>query len=192
MRKRLMLIMSAILVVNLVITLVLVFTNTGDGDSSIPIARTLDEAVETELESIRMIDDTAVASLQEQLAVGEQFSIEPRELAEAWLKDFDFTIGEIVQDGDTATVNVVITSRSLQAAIEEAMPIMGEIIGNLSESDDIEEAYKTCGEVLMDSLRGGQLISRSIDLNFYQRSIDGAWVIDPQSKKDLAAALAAY
>jgi len=187
-----MLIMSAILVVNLVITLVLVFTNTGDGDSSIPIARTLDEAVETELESIRMIDDTAVASLQEQLAVGEQFSIEPRELAEAWLKDFDFTIGEIVQDGDTATVNVVITSRSLQAAIEEAMPIMGEIIGNLSESDDIEEAYKTCGEVLMDSLRGGQLISRSIDLNFYQRSIDGAWVIDPQSKKDLAAALAAY
>lgn len=148
----------------------------------------LRSAVRADLDGIMRAEPAALEMLSEQLAVGDQFGIDPHAFASAWLDGFSYSIDGLSIEADSAMVEITISSRSIQAALESSMPDIEQLMAKVTETDDIDLVYEQCGQIVLRNLQSGQLTTDSLTLIYH---LSGrSWVMDVRSSKELALSLA--
>ena len=144
-------------------------------------------SLSTDLASIKNTDSAALELLSEQLSVGDQFGIDSKDLAKAWLSGFTYSTDSFEEYGTSATAKVTVTSRSLQSAMDKSMPAIGQVMANPSDDENIEALYARCGQILLENLKAEPLATTSLVLTYHL--VDGKWVMDTQSERELASVL---
>jgi hypothetical protein len=148
-------------------------------------------SVSRDLNAIRRIDYETLRLLGDQLAIGEQFGLSPKEVASILLEGYTYSIDSIEEEGEIAEVEISVTSRQLASVSVEILPEIARIMNNSQyEGRDIQEQYALAGEVLLEALRRQPLTTQTLTLTYHQSN--GIWVIENRSAKDLALALAGY
>jgi hypothetical protein len=103
----------------------------------------------------------------------------------AWLDGFDFTIGEIAIDGDTANATVTITCKQIYPAVTAAQEriLSDEDLSGLT-SDEIE---KRLNEIIVEELQSFSPASTEIVIPCNKS--DNTWSVDIASTAELTNAL---
>ena len=176
----------AFVVFILIITL-LVFVNASLTACTVSGEKSIRNDLTKSLDAIKKANPEALGQLSEQLALGEQFGIEPKEFAKVWFEGFSYSIESIVIDGQTATVKIAVTSRQLMSLLDEALSDIGAVMNDPALQDDIEAQYKKAGQILLDKLRAQPLKTLRLELIYHQEN--GKWIMDANSWQDIIVEL---
>lgn len=143
-----------------------------------------------ELDQIKSLSEDALAEIEGQVdaetqEIFSEVGITTNDLMTAYLDGFDYSIGDVTVDGDTATAQVTLTAKT-QADLTAAMNAAVENIdyGELIASGDLT----LIGTTIIDSLKATgprQLDPITITLS----KVDGQWVDDGSAEEVVAAAL---
>lgn len=128
------------------------------------------EGVTQEFESIKNLDD---ATLDEILggftesADLSEYGIDNAEFCKSWLSGFDYTVDDVVVDGDNATVTVSVTIKSLEEALTNWQSKMEELAGSEEyASMTTEDLYAAIGTSLMESLDTASMSNETVELPY--------------------------
>jgi len=145
-------------------------------------------ALSDDLTGIEHSDPVALGLLGDQLSVGEQFGVKPEDLSRAWFDGFESSVGSMVVEGDIATVEVTITCKRLQPAVDKSLPAINDLMTGPNTTDDLNALYEQSGKILLGNLQAEPLVTTVLTLTYQFEN--GERVLTPQSKKDLALELA--
>lgn len=136
----------------------------------------LRDAVAQELDIYKNMDEKAMGMVVES-AENEgltELGIDGEEFAAAVLDGFDYSINDVTIDGDTATVNVTIISKSMSDFETKFNEAVGELMspdGSSLFADNVQEAV---GTLAMKTFDTTDIIEEDVDLKF---KLDGStWV----------------
>ena len=113
------------------------------------------DAITSELESIKTLDEAFLAEMVDGLSADEftTYGIDPTEFMSSYLAGFDYSIGDISVDGDTATATVTLTCKSFSAYEESLTAKSSDAVQNndlASMSED--EINKLIGKIMVEAL----------------------------------------
>lgn len=135
------------------------------------------QAVSQELDIYKNLDEEAMNMVMES-AESEgltDLGIDGREFATAVLDGFDYTINSVTIDGNHATANVTITSKSMsdfeQRLNDSASALVDAPSTSLMSSDEIKQKV---GELAMETFGETEIIDETIDIEFELK--DSTWV----------------
>jgi hypothetical protein len=113
--------------------------------------------------------------------------IDGKEFIDAWLDGFDYTIGDVAVEGDTATVKVNLTSKNLVGAL---MNIQSEATTYFQENgvSSQDEAYKAIGQLMMDDITNATPESMDVELTL-EKDSKGNWAITSDGMSALMNAI---
>ena len=140
------------------------------------------------LDEVKNVDDATIEELMGSVDTSqlEPYGIDGTEFARSLLDGFDYSIGDITVDGDTATAQVSITCKSAMDLYDELENMMTE----LSEDPDIlsllsdEEAFNArLGELLMEAMDSLEPSTKDLELAY--TNADGTWTMDSSSAAEL-------
>ena len=140
------------------------------------------------LDEVKNVDDATIEELMGSVDTSqlEPYGIDGTEFARSLLDGFDYSIGDITVDGDTATAQVSITCKSAMDLYDELENMMTE----LSEDPDIlsllsdEEAFSArLGELLMEAMDSLEPSTKDLELTY--TNADGTWTMDSSSAAEL-------
>lgn len=129
------------------------------------------QGVSEELAAIKAVDDEFISSVEED--AGEDLKtlgIDARDFMSAYLDGFDYSVGDVKVDGDSATVHLSITCRSMGEATEA-------LTGALADAKDLTDTdalYELAGKTLLESLSATQPKTVECDVQC-QKDSDGNW-----------------
>jgi hypothetical protein len=145
-----------ILAVLMVLTMGTVLVGCGGNDEQV-----IKDGLSSNLEQFK---DPKSAQWQEIISVQgsqlESVGIDPQELVVAWVDGFEFSIDSVTVTDDTAVVEITITCKQLNAAMQSATSALlaDESLAELS-TDEIE---KKTADTIMSELRALQPATTSI------------------------------
>lgn len=140
------------------------------------------------LDEVKNVDDATIEELMGSVDTSqlESYGIDGTEFARSLLDGFDYSIGDITVDGDTATAQVSITCKSAMDLYDELENMMTE----LSEDPDIlsllsdEGAFNArLGELLMEAMDSLEPSTKDLELTY--TNADGTWTMDSSSAAEL-------
>lgn len=111
------------------------------------------QGVSEELAAIKAGDDELISSVEED--AGEDLKtlgIDARDFMSAYLDGFDYSVGDVKVDGDSATVHLSITCRSMGEATEAFMGAYGDALADAKDLTDTDALYELAGKTLLESL----------------------------------------
>ena len=111
------------------------------------------QGVSEELAAIKAVDDEFISSVEED--AGEDLKtlgIDARDFMSAYLDGFDYSVGDVKVDGDSATVHLSITCRSMGEATEAFMGAYGDALADAKDLTDTDALYELAGKTLLESL----------------------------------------
>lgn len=116
----------------------------------------------------------------------DQLGITAEEFAEAFLDGFNYEVGDVTVDGDVATVDVTITSKSMDEISTEFQNRLTEWASTVDPSTITSEddLYKQGGQIFLEVTREAEAAERQVELTFTQDS-SGVWWMDTASEDDL-------
>lgn len=116
----------------------------------------------------------------------DQLGITAEEFAEAFLDGFNYEVGDVTVDGDVATVDVTITSKSMDEISTEFQNRFTEWASTVDPSTITSEddLYKQGGQIFLEVTREAEAAERQVELTFTQDS-SGVWWMDTASEDDL-------
>ena len=116
----------------------------------------------------------------------DQLGITAEEFAEAFLDGFNYEVGDVTVDGDVATVDVTITSKSMDEISTEFQNRFTEWASMVDPSTITSEddLYKQGGQIFLEVTREAEAAERQVELTFTQDS-SGVWWMDTASEDDL-------
>lgn len=116
----------------------------------------------------------------------DQLGITAEEFAEAFLDGFNYEVGDVTVDGDVATVDVTITSKSMDEISIEFQNRFTEWASTVDPSTITSEddLYKQGGQIFLEVTREAEAAERQVELTFTQDS-SGVWWMDTASEDDL-------
>lgn len=119
----------------------------------------------------------------------EVYGIDPATFVQSYFKGFDYSIGEISVDGDTATVQVTLTCKSysgIKAAIGEAT---AELNGSAEFANlPHDEQYERIGQIVMDAVDGATPAeAKPVSVKYAKK--DGSWLPTDNTAQTIAKAL---
>lgn len=145
------------------------------------------DAVTKELESLKQLDDkaldqilgTAVAS-----ADYTQFGVKDREFFEAWMNGFEYSVGDVTVNGNTAAVEVTITYKPMSAIIARFQNEITRFgFDGTTATMTQEELSKETGRILLDSCRSTPTATTSISLSYVKNG--NTWEPGPAFNSEL-------
>ena len=122
------------------------------------------QGVSEELAAIKAGDDELISSVEE----------DARDFMSAYLDGFDYSVGDVKVDGDSATVHLSITCRSMGEATEAFMGAYGDALANAKDLTDTDALYELAGKTLLESLSATQPKTVECDVQC-QKDSDGNW-----------------
>ena len=123
---------AAVAAALLALAIALVGCSSGPSDEEV-----IRQGVSEELAAIKAGDDELISSVEE--GAGEDLKtlgIDARDFMSAYLDGFDYSVGDVKVDGDSATVHLSITCRSMGEATEAFMGAYGDA---LADAEDLTE-----------------------------------------------------
>lgn len=116
----------------------------------------------------------------------DQLGITAEEFAEAFLDGFNYEVGDVTVDGDVATVDVTITSKSMDEISTEFQNRFTEWASTVDPSTITSEddLYKQGGQIFLEVTREAEAAEHQVELTFTQDS-SGVWWMDTASEDDL-------
>ena len=116
----------------------------------------------------------------------DQLGITAEEFAEAFLDGFNYEVGDVTVDGDVATVDVTITSKSMDEISTEFQNRFTEWASAVDPSTITSEddLYKQGGQIFLEVTREAEAAEHQVELTFTQDS-SGVWWMDTASEDDL-------
>ena len=147
------------------------------------------ESITAQLESIKTLDEETLKELSADELTEEfaPYGIDGEEYLRTYLDGFDYTVGEVTVDGDTAQADVTLTCKSYQEiedGIENAVVEIMETPEEILELTE-EEINLKIGEVIMGAI--GEIEPKEtepITLTYEQK--DGTWS-EAKETEDLVA-----
>ena len=138
------------------------------------------KAIDNEMSIIVEPDDETIQMLADEATAGagstfETMGIDSAELVKSWIDGFGYSIGTITVDGDTATVEMTITSKQLG-------PVMMDWQANFEENatsqgfTSMDEIYAYAGETIMDELNNASPVETTVEVAVNKDGND--WVFD--------------
>lgn len=115
---------AAVAAALLALAIALVGCSSGPSDEEV-----IRQGVSEELAAIKAGDDELISSVEE--GAGEDLKtlgIDARDFMSAYLDGFDYSVGDVKVDGDSATVHLSITCRSMGEATEAFMGAYGDAL----------------------------------------------------------------
>ena len=149
------------------------------------------EDLTAKLDQIKNVDDEAIEDLlgATDTSAFEQLGVDPTDFMKAFLGGFDYTIGDVVVDGDTATASVSVTCKSLQTMQGEIEDLAYDLLADpeiytLSEDEIMERV----GSAMLEAIEGSELHESSYDFT-YSKTDDG-WEMEDSGSEFMTAAFA--
>ena len=133
------------------------------------------QGVSEELAAIKAVDDEFISSVEED--AGEDLKtlgIDARDFMSAYLDGFDYSVGNVKVDCDSATVHLSITCRSMGEATEAFMGAYGDALADAKDLTDTDALYELAGKTLLESLSATQPKTVECDVQC-QKDSDGNW-----------------
>lgn len=165
---------AAVAAALLVLAIALAGCSSGPSDEEV-----IRQGVSEELAAIKAGDDELISSVEED--AGEDLKtlgIDARDFMSAYLDGFDYSVGDVKVDGDSATVHLSITCRSMGEATEAFMGAYGDALANaLANAKDLTDTdalYELAGKTLLESLSATQPKTVECDVQC-QKDSDGNW-----------------
>ncbi len=154
------------------LALVIALAGCSSGPSDADIIR---QGVSEELESIKSGDDDLIAQVEEGAGEDlEMLGLDTKEFMAAYLKGFDYKVGDVNVDGDSATVHVSITCRSMDGIEEDFKSAFAEALANVEDPSDTDSLYKIAGQAFLDSVNNAELKTVECDIPC-EKDSDGNW-----------------
>lgn len=128
------------------------------------------------LDEVKNVDDAAIEDLlgATDTSAFEQLGVEPAEFVKALLGGFDYTIGDVAVDGDSATASVSVTCKSLTTMQSEIEDLAYDLLADpeiytLSENEVMERV----GSTMLEAIEGSETHETSYD--FAYEKTDEGW-----------------
>ncbi|MCL1890925.1 MAG: hypothetical protein FWG00_02735 [Coriobacteriia bacterium] len=150
----------------------------GCGKSSEDVIR---DGITEELEGLKTLnDDTVSQLLSDSAGAFTQFGIEDKEFFEAWLQGFDYSVDDVIVDGDNAVAKVTLTAKQ-----------MSDIMTAFQANVDVTKTdLNALGPALLDAAKSAKTTTTSIELPYVLRG--NTWEQGIGFNSELAKALAGY
>lgn len=150
------------------------------------------EGITEELESIKSLDDEVLdeLSVESMAAELEPLGIDGKEFMKAYLEGFDYTIGDINVEDDTATVEITLKCKSFNdyntALQNAANELTGDVEALASMSED--ELNKKLGEVIMQTI--GEIEVKETDpITLTYKLDDNTWTPEEDAETLISNAM---
>jgi len=148
-------------------------------------------ALTEELETIKTLDDATIAEMTSTMNASTfaTYGIDPSEFMKTYLEGFDYSIDEVIVDGDTAKATVTLTCKSFSAyeSILEAntnKAIETQDISSMNEA----QINELVGNIMMDSLKEVQPVACK-PFTIEYTNADGEWTPTAASEQAISTAL---
>ena len=144
-----------------------------------------------QFDSIKKIDGDLATTLAASLTAEsfDVYGIDPATFVQSYFKGFDYSIGEIKVDGDTATAQVTLTCKSyaeLKAAIDAEAGKLNDDVEFIYLSHD--EQYERIGAIVMNALDSATPAeTKPIAIKYTKK--DNEWKIADNTAQTIAKAL---
>lgn len=161
-----------------------------DSSSSAPDASTPDGAAEILLEKVSDLDNETIRALASQYFSVEQLPEAFYSLLEPMSKRVTYKIGNFKIDGDSAVVDVSITSVDAQKALHSIMPgAVAHLAALQISGKDISEPEKILSEYAAKNIKWDELPTIKTDSTLYMvKGADGEWKVDASNPDNLGFA----
>ena len=124
----------------------------------------------------------------------KEMGIDPIEMLQHLFSKFNYTIGDITVDGDTATAQVTMENVDVQTVMNETMANLQndeDFIAKVSEayaSGNQEDMYKLIFDKVYEAVEASdKIVSNTVDLKLEKK--DGQWTLDEEASKALVSSL---
>lgn len=152
---------------------------------------TIKDDMTRQLDGVKKMDGDFANSLVSAFSTEsfEVYGIDPAAFVQSYFQGFDYSIGEIKVDGDTATVELTLTCKSY-SAIKVAI---GEATAELNGSDEFaslphDEQYERIGQIVMEALDSATpLETKPITVRYTKK--DDSWLPTDNTAQAIAKAL---
>ena len=168
-KKRVSLVLACVMVAALCVGM------TGcSGESDEDVIR---EGVTAEFESIKNLEQEVLDDLVTSVEASGDMSmlgVDNEEFCRGLLEGFDYSVDEVVVDGDTATVKATMTCKNVSAILTswtEDVTVFAADPAVLEMTED--ELYTEMGTMLMTTIGEAELISTQVELPY--EKIDNTW-----------------
>lgn len=149
------------------------------------------DALTQELDTIKNLDEGFINEIasQDEVATLQEFGIDPNEFFKSYLSGFDYSIGDVTVDGETATATVTLTLKSFNEFNESLTAAMDSLIADDSlVSLSEEDLYTRIGQSVMDAVN--TLEPKQIEpLTISYELVDNEWTPTSDSQTQLDNAL---
>lgn len=151
-----------------------------------------EDAIRADLESYLGDQDSAAEEFASGLeeAAGddlELLGITEDEFTEAYLDGFNYSIGDITVDDDTATAKVTVTIKSMSDIMKAFNSSFADWASDVDSSMSEDDFYKQGGKILLEATRNAKAKENTYDF-VYTRNDDGEWEMDEDSAADFVNA----
>ena len=144
-----------------------------------------------EFETIKNMDEATLGEYVQDMDAEDfaDFGIDPEEFVKTFFADFDYEIGEIVIDGDTADATVTLTNKSFAQFQSEIERIVTELMESTeAASMDQEAFYALYGQKIMEALNN--VAPATAEPIVVECTKDGnTWVVDDAASQEVISAL---
>lgn len=128
--------------------------------------------IAAQLDPIKTLDDASLDALvtEAENAGGTEYladmGIDTREYFKAVLSGFDYTIDSMTVDGDSATVNLTVTSKTFAEVSNVAQQKAADLLADAADISSTDEMNAKIGEVVMQSIDEAQPEQHQIGLSY--------------------------
>ena len=127
-------------------------------------------------------------------SISEQYGIDPVEMIQHLFARFDYSIGEITVDGDTADAQVTLENIDLQNVLKDAMAQLQndeEFISQVTEAyvnGNQQDMYKMVFEKMYEAIDAAEeTVTSTVD--FKLTKTDGKWDISEEDVSNLVSSM---
>lgn len=144
-----------------------------------------------EFETIKSMDEATLNEYVQDMDAEDfaEFGIEPEEFVKAFFADFDYEIGDITIDGDTADATVTLTNKSISQFQSEIERIVAELMESPEATSlDQEAFYALYGQKIMEALNN--VAPATAEPIVIECTKDGStWNVDDAASQEVLTAL---
>jgi len=186
-KKKSKAIARAIMVFALVFATVMTFALTSCGNSDDKAIR---DEITKQLDGIKSLDDTAVNNL-----LGDSINslglsslgIDNGDFTKAWLTGFDYSVDNITINGNSATVSLTLTCKSINDIVATYQSELTDFANSGGAANmTADEAAQKSGQMFMDAVNSTPAKTTSIDLPCTKTG--NVWMLGTSNNNELGKA----
>lgn len=112
------------------------------------------------------------------------------EFTEAYLDGYDYEIGEITVDGDTATAEVTLSIKSMGDIMTDFQSEFTDWVYSVdaSEVTSEDDLYKQAGQILLQVTKDAPATETTHEVK-YSKNSDGEWEMDSDSESEIMSSI---